>query len=207
VALRMGWRGHRCIEGRGCWRTWGRTCLHGRRFRGASMGSNSAECGHLRGTPCSTGLPAAALAAASSPPGDRWIGAEAIVALWLEPEILAVLRGGLRTQRRSAIVLEPAPAPDPIQHFQRSEAGPPGGLSQACAKAEAVAICGDTTPMHDQHRLLVGAAAARGQAGGGRFPSRRRWLRAFNAAMVERAGPRRASPLAGSPSNNGICRR
>jgi len=150
------------------------------------MGSNSAECGHLRGDPLLTRLPQ-----------QRWQlpaplpeiddGAEAIVALGLEPEILAVLRRrGYGTAEAIGHVLEPAPAPDPHQHFSDLSRAVQR-LSQACAKAEAVAICGDyDADGMTSTALLVGVLQRLGARPVAAIPSRLDDGYGLNAAMVER---------------------
>jgi len=150
------------------------------------MGSKGAECGHLRGDPLLTRLPQQRWQLPATLP-EKQDGAEAIAALGLDPEILAVLRRrGFCTAEAISHLLEPAPAPDPHQHFSDLNRAVQR-LAQACAKAEAVAICGDyDADGMTSTALLVGVLQRLGARPVAAIPSRLDDGYGLNAAMVER---------------------
>ena len=105
----------------------------------------------------------------------------------LPPELLAVLhRRGLGQWQAIAALLDPAPAPDPLEHF-------PGltiaveRLEQACRRQEALAICGDyDADGMTSTALLVGVLQRLGARPQAAIPSRLDDGYGLNPGMVER---------------------
>jgi single-stranded-DNA-specific exonuclease len=105
----------------------------------------------------------------------------------LPPELLAVLhRRGLEQWEAIAGLLDPAPAPDPLDHF-------PGldtallRLEQACRLQEGVAICGDyDADGMTSTALLVGVLQRLGARPQAAIPSRMDDGYGLNPGMVER---------------------
>ena len=137
-----------------------------------------------------------------SPSEDCWllpqaVGTDALTALGAElrqrglaelpPELLAVLhRRGLGQWQAIAALLDPAPAPDPLEHF-------PGltiaveRLEQACRRQEALAICGDyDADGMTSTALLVGVLQRLGARPQAAIPSRLDDGYGLNPGMVER---------------------
>ncbi len=121
------------------------------------------------------------------PPLPAGGAGDPFAALGLPPELLAVLRRrGHHTPEAIGALLDPPEAPDPAEHFAELPLAVER-LRQACARAEAVAICGDyDADGMTSTALLVGVLGRLGARPRAAIPSRLEEGYGLNPAMVER---------------------